>query len=81
MFTDEHLLEQVFYNLLLNAIEAAPSQSELEIQADISKNLYACISQIEDRGCLLLLTRIPPARDPPLNALEPVWHSIRIQGV
>jgi len=34
--TDEHLLEQALYNLLLNAIDAAPNNSKLEIATRIS---------------------------------------------
>lgn len=36
VFTDEHLLEQALYNLLLNSIDASPSQSKIEIRAESS---------------------------------------------
>jgi signal transduction histidine kinase len=59
MFTDEHLLEQVLYNLLLNAIEAAPGHSEIEIQADISKQSICLL--IADRGPGMPFTPDPHA--------------------
>jgi len=34
MMADEHLLEQGFYNLLLNAIDASPAGSSIEIRAE-----------------------------------------------
>jgi signal transduction histidine kinase len=48
MFTDQHLLEQVFYNLLLNAIEAVSSHSKIEILADIAEDSLRIL--IADRG-------------------------------
>ena len=35
--TDEHLLEQLFYNLILNAIEASSQNSEIKINAEINE--------------------------------------------
>ena len=37
ILTDEHLLEQLFYNLILNAIEASPQNSEIKINAEINE--------------------------------------------
>lgn len=48
MFTDEHLLEQALYNLALNAIEAAPVNSELEIGAEAGDSML--FIRISDRG-------------------------------
>ena len=48
IYTDEHLLEQALYNLLLNAAEAVPNGSKLEIHADISSNTLRLL--IADRG-------------------------------
>ncbi len=62
IFTDEHLLEQVLYNLLLNAIEAAPSSSELEINADITKQAVRVL--IADRGPGMPFTPDPHAASP-----------------
>jgi len=48
LVTDEHLLEQALYNLLLNAIEAIPNQSKLEVHADIDDQSARIM--IADRG-------------------------------
>lgn len=48
LWTDEHLLEQALYNLLLNAVEAVPNGSKLDIHADISDNALRLM--IADRG-------------------------------
>ena len=37
ILTDEHLLEQLFYNLILNAIEASSQNSEIKINAEINE--------------------------------------------
>jgi nitrogen fixation/metabolism regulation signal transduction histidine kinase len=42
--TDEHLIEQMLYNLLLNAIEASPKNSTITLQANqIGHQLNLCI--------------------------------------
>ena len=48
MFTDEHLLEQALYNLILNAVEAAPVDSELNIRAKVIDPVV--YMEISDRG-------------------------------
>lgn len=48
IFTDEHLLEQALYNLMLNAVEAAPADSVLEVEAETSGDLIRV--RIADRG-------------------------------
>jgi signal transduction histidine kinase len=48
LYTDEHLLEQAFYNLLLNAIEASPSGSKLSISTIYSATTLRVI--ISDEG-------------------------------
>ena len=48
IFTDEHLLEQALYNLILNAVEAVPADSELEIGASVNKDMVRIV--IADRG-------------------------------
>lgn len=62
MFTDEHLLEQALYNLLLNAIEAAPVGSLLEIDADVSAASVRLL--IADRGLGMPFTPDPHAASP-----------------
>jgi len=46
--TDEHLLEQALYNLLLNAADAAPNYSKLEITASSTQNSLSIT--ITDQG-------------------------------
>jgi signal transduction histidine kinase len=48
LFTDEHLLEQALYNLILNAVEAAPANSPLDIQTEVSSDMLRV--RIADRG-------------------------------
>lgn len=48
IYTDEHLLEQMLYNLLQNALDAIPAKSKLEIHADISEQTFRIL--IADRG-------------------------------
>lgn len=48
LFTDEHLLEQALYNLISNAVEAAPANSPLDIQAEVSGDMLRV--RIADRG-------------------------------
>ncbi|HSH71948.1 MAG TPA: HAMP domain-containing sensor histidine kinase [Methylophilaceae bacterium] len=62
MHTDEHLLEQALYNLLLNAIEAIPSHSKLEIHADIAQDSLRIL--IADRGPGMPFTPDPHAVSP-----------------
>ena len=57
--TDEHLLEQALYNLLLNAVEAVPNGSKLDIHADISTNTIRLL--IADRGPGMPFTPDPHA--------------------
>lgn len=46
---DAHLLEQALYNLLLNAIEASPQASTIEVRATRRANTIQL--KIADRGC------------------------------
>jgi signal transduction histidine kinase len=48
ILTDEHLLEQMLYNLLLNASEASPKGSELKIQCSLTNNMLSLV--IIDQG-------------------------------
>ncbi len=49
IFTDQHLLEQVIYNLLLNAIDASKKAGCLEITLEISPQTFTLM--LLDRGC------------------------------
>ena len=62
MFTDEHLLEQALYNLLLNAVEAAPAESMVEMHADISATMVKLV--IADRGPGMPFTPDPRSISP-----------------
>ncbi|HSH98144.1 MAG: ATP-binding protein [Methylophilaceae bacterium] len=62
MFTDQHLLEQVLYNLLLNAIEAASTHTKIEIFADIAEHALRIL--IADRGPGMPFTPDPHAVSP-----------------
>lgn len=48
--TDEHLLEQVFYNLILNAIDASPNGSNIVIETQLLDNTFTCILRDEGSG-------------------------------
>lgn len=62
MVTDEHLLEQAIYNLLLNSIEAAPSHSTIEILPDINNTTVRLL--VADRGPGMPFTPDPSAISP-----------------
>jgi len=63
IFTDQHLLEQVIYNLLLNAIEASKKASSLEIMLKISPQTYTV--QLLDSGCGMPFTPDPSTMSSP----------------
>lgn len=65
ILTDEHLLEQVFYNLILNAIEASPKNSNIQIEATSSQDLL--IISITDEGVGLPFTPVPNTSSPGLS--------------
>ncbi len=48
ILTDEHLLEQVFYNLVLNAIEASPRNSHIQLDAALAHDVLTIT--ISDQG-------------------------------
>ena len=62
ILTDEHLLEQVLYNLLLNAVEASPKQSSIYLSAILTRHQLEIT--IRDEG-----TGMPFVPDP--HALSP----------
>lgn len=62
ILTDEHLLEQVFYNLILNAIEASPQNSEIQFTALIKQNKLEI--NIIDQGSGMPFTPAPNAISP-----------------
>lgn len=63
IFTDQHLLEQVIYNLVLNAIDASNKKSVIEIQLDISPAEFTL--QILDSGSGMPFTPDPSAMSAP----------------
>ncbi len=63
IFTDQHLLEQVIYNLLLNAIDASHRNSAIEIQLEITTGEF--ILRLLDRGSGMPFTPDPSAISAP----------------
>jgi len=63
IFTDQHLLEQVIYNLLLNAVDASAKGASIEIQLDIS--VHEFIIRLLDRGSGMPFTPDPSAMSAP----------------
>lgn len=62
ILTDEHLLEQLFYNLILNAIEASPQNSEIQLNAQINDSLLTV--NITDQGSGMPFKPDPSALSP-----------------
>lgn len=50
ILTDEHLLEQVLYNLLLNAIEASPKQASIYLNASLVDHVLTMVIRDEGSG-------------------------------
>lgn len=50
ILTDEHLLEQVLYNLLLNAIEASPKQANIYLSASLINHVLEILIRDEGSG-------------------------------
>lgn len=48
--TDEHLIEQVIYNLILNAIDASPKGSTISISAQLTQVDFSCCITDEGTG-------------------------------
>lgn len=63
IWTDQHLLEQVIYNLLLNAIDASNKAGSLEVTLNLVQQVY--IVQLLDRGCGMPFTPDPSAMSAP----------------
>ena len=63
IFTDQHLLEQVIYNLLLNAIDASKKGSSIDIKLELTPQ--ELILQLIDRGCGMPFTPDPSAVSAP----------------
>jgi signal transduction histidine kinase len=63
VYTDQHLLEQVIYNLVLNAIDASNKAGNIEITLELAANEF-CL-QLLDRGCGMPFTPDPSAMSAP----------------
>ena len=63
IFTDQHLLEQVIYNLLLNAVDASNKTGSIEIQLGITPKEF--ILQLLDNGSGMPFTPDPSAISAP----------------
>lgn len=62
IYTDEHLLEQAFYNLLLNATDAAPSESKITIKATTLASTLRV--RISDQGAGMPFSPDPTSLSP-----------------
>jgi len=62
IYTDEHLLEQMLYNLLQNALDAIPNKSKLEVHADITIQQFRIL--IADKGPGMPFTPSPRTLTP-----------------
>ena len=60
--TDEHLLEQVFYNLILNALDASTSGSRIVIKARLFDSTFTC--RLRDEGSGMPFTPDPHTPSP-----------------
>ena len=60
--TDEHLLEQVLYNLILNALDASPKNSTITIDAMLNHDTFIC--SISDQGPGMPFTPDPHTLSP-----------------
>ena len=60
--TDEHLLEQMFYNLMLNAIDASPKASTIKIEAQVVDDSFIC--SLSDEGVGMPFTPDPHTLSP-----------------
>ncbi len=60
--TDEHLLEQVYYNLILNAIDASPNGSNIAIETQLINNIFTC--SLRDEGTGMPFTPDPHTLSP-----------------
>ncbi len=63
IFTDQHLLEQVIYNLLLNAIDASNKGSQVVISLETAP--HELILRLLDHGCGMPFTPDPSAISAP----------------
>ncbi len=64
IFTDQHLLEQVIYNLLLNALDASTKNSSIDVAFEVTAEEY--ILKLSDRG-----SGMPFIPDPSSISLAP----------
>jgi signal transduction histidine kinase len=63
IYTDQHLLEQVIYNLILNAIDASSKNSSIEITLKVAPAKYTLA--LLDQGCGMPFTPDPSAMSAP----------------
>ncbi len=63
IYTDQHLLEQVIYNLILNAIDASSKNSIIEITLKVAPTKYTL--SLLDQGCGMPFTPDPSAISAP----------------
>src|SRR5205814_3637904 len=59
---DRHMLEQVFMNLILNAVQAIRGGGAITIRTHVSEE--RCVIQVEDTGCGIPTSVLPRIFDP-----------------
>ena len=62
IYTDEHLLEQMFYNLILNAVDASPKGANITVDTSLLQNIFTCA--ISDQGTGMPFTPDPHTLSP-----------------
>jgi signal transduction histidine kinase len=62
LMVDRHMLEQVFMNLILNAVQALREGGSITIRTKVSEE--RCAIQIEDTGCGIPTSVLPRIFDP-----------------
>ncbi len=63
IYTDQHLLEQVIYNLILNAIDACSKHGKIDIRLSVNSNDFVLC--IQDNGTGMPFTPDPVAMSAP----------------
>ena len=63
-FADENQIEQVFLNLLLNAVEAIGQSGVITVRARFNPDFNCIVAEVEDTGCGIPREILPRVFDP-----------------